>query len=123
MSTAWKDQCTYTTDAVEAFLPSVWDSSFVLSARPRRAAANGLRTKSDPRHVPDWLLAVADVQVGYSRAGLDRTEKECLRNVHHLGFTPGELGPAWNVPAENIVVACMSGIEKIASYLNGEVPR
>lgn len=123
MTAHYKDQVDYSTDAVEAFLPAVWNKDYVLSARPKRAAANGLRAKGDPRHVPDWLLACADVQVGFARAGLDDAEKECLRNVYHLGYTPGELSAHWSVASETIQNACRTGIEKISEYLSGRTPR
>lgn len=116
------DQVQYSTAAVEMFLPSVWDAEWILSAKPPRGAATGVRSKVDPRHIPDYLLAAADVQVGYRKAGLDNAEKECLRHVHHLGYTPGELSNIWGVPSEQVHRACLTGIDRIAQYLNGRVP-
>lgn len=124
MSTRQKyaDQQTYSTHAVGGYLPSVWDPEWVLRPRHSREQATGLRSKTDPRHIPDHLLMAADVQVAYRRARLTHEEKECLRHVHHLGFTPGELGSVWSVPSEDVHRAVMSGIAKVTAYLNGEVP-
>ena len=124
MSTRQKyaDQCSYTAQTVEGYLPSVWDPEWVLRPRLRTEAATGLRSKVDPRHIPDHLLMAADVQVGYRRARLTHEEKECLRHVHHLGFTPGALGSVWSVPSEDVHAACMAGVAKVTAYLNGEVP-
>lgn len=119
----YRDQVSYSTEAVIAYLPGVWDEDFVLSARPAKAAPDGPRAKPDPKHVPDWLLAVADVQVGFARGHLTEVEKHCLRHVYHLGFTPGELSVAWDEPPEKIHAACMDGIQKIADYLSGRTPR
>ena len=119
----YRDQVTYTAEAVESLLPGVWDEEFVISGRPGKAAPNGPRTKGDPRHVPDWILMVADVQVGFARARLTEQEKSCLRHVHHLGFTPGALAESWSVQPEEIHHACMTGIQRITEYLNGRSPR
>lgn len=118
----YRDQVGYSAEAVAAYLPGVWDEDFVLSARPAKAAPDGPRAKGDPRHVPDWLLAVADVQVGYVRAQLTEVEKVVLRHVYHLGFTPGELSEIWGEPAERINATCMAGVHKIATYLSGRSP-
>lgn len=115
----YRDQVGYTPDAVEALIPAVWDESFILDDRPAKAVSVGIRTKSDPRSAPEWILACADVQVGYRRAGLSHVEKECLRNVYHLGYGPGQLGATWSVPAEDVAAACDSGIRKISDHLSG----
>lgn len=116
----FRDQVRYSTEEVEANLPAVWDDEFVLSARPPKAKDNGLRSKPDPRQIPDWLLAAADVQVAFRRAGLTHEEKVCLEHVHHLGFTPGALSQHWvGTSAEQIHAACLSGIQRMADHLNG----
>lgn len=117
------DQRTYTTTTVEAYLPAVWDPEWILRNRPRRAAETGVRSKVDPRHVPDHLVSAADVQVAFRRARLSHQEKECLRHVYHLGFTPGELSNVWDVASEVIHGAAQSGIERITRYLNGLEPK
>jgi hypothetical protein len=123
MSTCHKDQLTYSTATVEEYLPSVWDAEWILQPRLRREAATGLKSKVDPRHIPDHLLTAADVQVGFRRARLSHAEKECLRHVHHLGFPPGELASYWGVLAEDVHKTCMTGVTKIANYLSGRTPQ
>lgn len=119
----FRDQVSYTADGVRAVLPAVWDETFILSARPPRAEGSGLRSKVDPRHVPDWLLGCADVQRAFNRSGLTLAERECLRNVYHLGFTPGELAMAWvDVTSEEVHHACETGIQKLSDYLSGRTP-
>jgi len=122
MSDHYRDQVRYSAATVEEYLPSCWDQEWVLQPRLRREAATGLKSKVDPRHIPDHLLAAGDIQVGYRKARLSKEERECLRNTAHLGFTPGELATAWGVRSEDVHHAVMSGIAKIVRYLNGEVP-
>ena len=119
----YKDQQTYSTQAVLTFLPAIWDREFVLSARPPRAASGGVKTKVDPRHIPDWLLACADVQRAWRSAALEVAERECLRFVHHLGYSPDELAETWGVQPSTIHGACDSGVAKLRDYLNGRVPK
>ena len=113
-----RDQVPYSTDAVIAYLPAVWDENYLPPVL--NAPDSGIRTKVDPRRVPDWLLSRADVQTGFRRARLSHTEKECLRHVYHLGYTPGELSAVWSVPSEQIHSTCAEGIKRIATYLSGE---
>lgn len=119
----YRDQAGYTTQTVEAYLPSIWDSEWVLQPRLRREAATGVKTKIDPRHISDHLLSAADIQVGYRRARLDDAEKECLRHVYHLGFTPGELSTAWGVSSEQVHLTCQQAIQRITNYLSGRTPK
>ena len=123
MGKHYADQQSYSPAAVEAYLPSIWDEEWVLRPRLRTDAATGVRSKVDPRHIPDHILQAADVTVGYRRAGLDNAEKECLRHVYHLGYTPGELAGVWGVSSEQIHAACQAGIKRIAKYLSGRVPQ
>lgn len=118
-----QDQVRYTTRAVEALIACVWDEDYLDSGRPPRGADTGVRTKADPRTIPDWLLAVADVRSAFARAGLSDVEKHCLRHIHHLGYSPGELSEWWGVPAERVQRDAMNGIQQMTSYLNGEVPK
>lgn len=122
MTTCHRDQVTYRAETVERFLPAIWDEEWVHSARPGRVDSGGLKTKPDPRHIPDYLLAAADVQVGFRRGRLTHSEKECLRHTVHLGFTPGELSTIWGVPSEQIHGECLRGIARITNYLNGRTP-
>lgn len=123
MSTEHRDQRGYSTHAVEALLPAVWDEGHILRGPASRNDGTGLRPKTDPRHVPDWWLGCADVQLGFRRAGLSDWERESLRHVVHLGFTPGDLAGHWGCTPETVQAACLSGVERIALYLSGELPR
>lgn len=122
MTTCHQDQIRYSTQQVEAYLPSIWDPEWVLRPRLRTAADTGVKTKVDPRHIPDHILAAADIQVAFRRARLSHEEKECLRHTVHLGFTPGELASVWGVRSEDVHIACLTGIRRIADYLSGRTP-
>ena len=123
MSKHYRDQQTYSPALVQAYLPACWDEGWVLQPRLRTEAATGVKAKVDPRHIPDHLLQAADVQIGYRRAGLDETEKACLRAVYHEGWTPGELSAHWQVPSEQIHLTCTAAIARIAAYLSGRTPK
>lgn len=109
----YRDQVGYSAETVERYLPAIWDEEFVLTAGEPRTLTST---------IPGWIIACADVSLAWRRANLSRVERECLRNVYHLGCTPGALASTWGVSAEDIHEACQAGILALTLWLNGRTP-
>lgn len=115
------DQVRYSTATVEAYLPSVFDEDWTPPPVGRRADNSGIRTKGDPHYIPEHVISAADVSIGYRRGDLSHQEKECLRHVYHLGYSPGAIASVWGVAPEDVFLACSTGIQRITAFLNRKV--
>ena len=111
--THYRDQLTYSTEQVEALVPTVWNDDHVFAGPVWKGSS------ADPQHVPPWLLGCADVDRAYFRCGLTQPERVVLELVHGQGYTPGELAEVWQEPAEKVAATAASGIRKIPTTSTG----
>lgn len=97
------------------------DSMFDPEAKFNPPQVNGEdRVKRDPAHGNNWLVTLADVEVGYNR--LSYEDQNLLALFHRDGYRNKDLAAEWDLTEAQMSWRHTRAVERLLEHLGGPKP-
>jgi hypothetical protein len=78
------------------------------------------RSKRDPAHGNNWLVTLADVEVGYNR--LSYEDQNLLALFHRDGYRNKDLAAEWDLTEAQMSWRHTRAVERLLDHLGGPKP-